>query len=363
MINNIPVNKRLHYFDGIRAMACLLILFHHSLTANLVNGLKNFNLPLAGYFLFNFTQSGVELFFLLSGILLMRPYLLEGKKMSLLEYYPRRFFRIYIPYFFAVIFAGFVIWINTEFPTWYSSTLIDYSIGGFIKQFFVFNIKQDYYNLAWWSLQIEVVFYILVPLFLIMCKNWKFYYAITITFIGSLFMQWITVVYLPNYYSLDYVIIGPVKIVDYWLCFIFGVFLAKERFEVSLAWKMILLGLLLQALSVYYMPLNNMSWAFTYFGVFVLVDQDEKIKLFFSSDIMVWIGERSYSLFLTHFSVFYLTNYLVSFLEEDRTMLYGILSRLLGIPFSFGVAMLLFYFIERKQARGLKTGGKFWPIL
>ena len=45
----------------------------------------------------------------------------------------------------------------------------------------------------------------------------------------------------------------------------------------------------------------------------------------------------------------------------DRNAYYGLMTRGIGVPLALFAAMLLFYFMERKQARGLLTGTMFWP--
>ncbi|MDB5255475.1 MAG: acyltransferase [Chitinophagaceae bacterium] len=355
--------ERLHYFDGLRAVACLLILFHHTVTANMVEVLTAHHMKGLGDIIFNFTQSGVELFFVLSGIVLMKPYFTGVKTFNVWKYANRRFWRIYTPFFFAVWFAGFVIWINTFYPTWYSTILIDFTPESFARQFLLFNWKGDYYNLAWWSLQIEIVFYVCVPLILYMGKSWKLFPATVITFILSLLLQRLVLIYFPDQYSIDYIVLGPLRLVDYLLCFLFGVLLAKEDFNLRIAILFIIVGLILLVGAFWYMPFHHMSLAFLYFGALIIVIQSQALKSMLSSHIMVWIGERSYSLFLTHFSVLYLTNYMISYFIMERSLVYGIYSRVLGILLSFFTAMILFYFVERKQAHGLQTAHQFWPSL
>ncbi len=76
---------------------------------------------------------------------------------------------------------------------------------------------------------------------------------------------------------------------------------------------------------------------------------------------MIWFGERSYSIFLVHFSVFYLVDNFVSHFTPERNAMYGILTRAIGVPLALFCAMLLFHFVERRQAKGLMTDTKFWP--
>jgi peptidoglycan/LPS O-acetylase OafA/YrhL len=76
---------------------------------------------------------------------------------------------------------------------------------------------------------------------------------------------------------------------------------------------------------------------------------------------VVWLGERSYSLFLVHFSVFYLVSYLVSLFIPHRTAVYFVITRAAGIPLALLAAMTLFWFVERRFAHGLTTTDRFWP--
>ena len=76
---------------------------------------------------------------------------------------------------------------------------------------------------------------------------------------------------------------------------------------------------------------------------------------------MLWLGERSYSLFLVHFSVFYLVDNMIARFTPGRNAIYAVLTRGVGIPLGLFAAMLLFHFVERRQAHGLVTGEYFWP--
>jgi peptidoglycan/LPS O-acetylase OafA/YrhL len=82
-----------------------------------------------------------------------------------------------------------------------------------------------------------------------------------------------------------------------------------------------------------------------------------------SSPIMVWTGERSYSLFLIHFTVFAGVNYAVSWFIPGRTATYFALTRLLGVSGAVLAAMVLFHLVERRFARNLVTDRYFWPRL
>lgn len=75
---------------------------------------------------------------------------------------------------------------------------------------------------------------------------------------------------------------------------------------------------------------------------------------------MIWIGERSYSIFLIHMTVFMLINYIFSFINFKRYLYYYLTVKSIGLLGAFLASMTLFYFVERRFARGLVTGNQFW---
>ena len=188
------------------------------------------------------------------------------------------------------------------------------------------------------------------------------YLTIIIVMIVSLCAQSAASFFLPSLYSSTQVFLTPVLFVDYMMCFTLGCFLAKQSFQLNTSYWSFGIGLALWISSVWYFPLLHSAFAFIYFGFFILIEHNSfALHRRLSSPILIWLGERSYSLFLTHFSVLYLINYFTSYIVDDRSIVYGIITRVGGILMSFFVAMLLFYFVERKQARGLQTANQFWP--
>lgn len=89
--------------------------------------------------------------------------------------------------------------------------------------------------------------------------------------------------------------------------------------------------------------------------------ESEAIQKFLSRPFFVWFGERSYSFFLVHLSVFYLSGNVTAHFTTGRGLEYGLLSRLLGYVFTLLVGMLLFQLVERRFARGLVTEQMIWP--
>jgi len=154
---------RIHYIDGLRAFAVCLVLFHHSLGGVIAGILAKAEAPeklisLARYI----TGSGVELFFCISGIVLLKPYLQGQKKFSYISYFLRRFERIYPAYWGALLLGGLVILFVSTFPTWYSREILPkFNFFDWMSQVSLLPFSTATYNAAWWSLSIELMFYLI----------------------------------------------------------------------------------------------------------------------------------------------------------------------------------------------------------
>jgi peptidoglycan/LPS O-acetylase OafA/YrhL len=368
--------ERFHFLDGLRGIAASMIVIHHAFSSNIARFLDGHGMHFLGNFLLNFTQSGVDLFFVLSGVVLLRPYLRKERKLKIPEYFKRRIKRIYPPYFFALLFAAVVIWFNSAYPTWYNEKgmRVTFSWLETLKEAVIINFDGKYYNLAWWSLQIEILFYILVPLVIFVfpsqekINNRRLVFTIFATLTIALLLQLFFTEYFSSLYSVTYYVLTIGKFVEYPVCFLLGVFLATKDFSLRHAWLFMLTGfifivsgILLIKSSLLYFSVIHSGFGLVYAGVITLAFNAQSLKKFLSKPGMIWLGERSYSLFLIHFSVFYLTDNIVSHFTSERNAYYGILTRGIGIPMALFAAMLLFYFVERRQARGLLTGNMFWP--
>lgn len=369
--------ERFHFLDGLRGIASLMVVFHHAFTAHVLTAIAYLKMPFLTYLFAYFTQSGVNLFFVLSGVVLLRPYLRRERKLNVADYFWRRLKRIYPPYFFALIFAAFVVWVNTAYPTWYNlkGLRIKFSWPETFKELFIFNFDGVYYNLAWWSLGIELFFYMLVPLIIFVfpaqnkISNRNLLITVVVTLLGSTALQLFFTNYLSGIYSLTYNVATLGKFLEYPLCFLMGSILAAKDFTLRHAWVFMISGLVLictssifvPILNDRYIPLLHSGYGLLYAGIVVLAFNLHSFRSMLDTPLMIWFGERSYSLFLVHFSVFYFIDSLVSHFTPGRTLAYGLITRGVGVPLALLLSMLLFHFVERRQARGLVTGHLFWP--
>ena len=137
--------------DGWRAVACLLVLFHHT----------GFWLRCGPVAVWGFT--GVHLFFVLSGYLLFRPFgqiMRMDAPFGFKRFYLRRLLRIYPAYLLALVAFTAVR---------YASRLHPPSVHDMVTHLlFAFNSadQREFFgiNAAFWTLAIEAQFYLLLPL-------------------------------------------------------------------------------------------------------------------------------------------------------------------------------------------------------
>ena len=362
--------ERFHFLDGLRGIASLLIVMHHSISSPIARYFHTHGMAYIGEMVTFFTQSGVVLFFTLSGIVLLRPYLRGERTFKVGQYFIRRARRIYPPFLVALIFGYLVLKVIALGPQTYYAQMwagMDTSLEQLLRQALILSLSGIFFNLAWWSLQIEVVFYILVPLFVFMFSFRKqlnyllFFLSLAGVVAGSYALQVYLDAHYPAIYSCTRPALNVYRFIDAPVSFVLGVYLAKYDLERFAGWALLALGVPLVLFTNSYGPLVNSGYALIYASLLVFLFKSHKLRTLLDRPIMIWLGERSYSLFLLHFSVFYLVDYICSIFIPDRNIYYGICTRGIGIPLAFLCAMTLFYFVERRQARGLVTDKIFWP--
>jgi peptidoglycan/LPS O-acetylase OafA/YrhL len=153
--------------DGVRAIACWLVVFHHAVQRLGVQASTDFLTEVQKMFLFS-APVGVSVFFVLSGTLLAYPfwyrYLSKQEMPSLKEYVMRRGARI-IPGFYVVLTLSFLLelLVLPEVPdrVWRYITALSFTAGFHYTTFFPTML-----NGPLWSISFEVFSYVLLPVFM-----------------------------------------------------------------------------------------------------------------------------------------------------------------------------------------------------
>ncbi len=358
--------ERFHQLDGLRAVAATLVIIHHVVTASLGAGLAAKGHHTAANAVATTTASGVELFFVLSGALLLRPYVRGNRKMQAGKYLLGRVRRLWPPYLAAWLLAGAVIVLTTQHPTWWTrgAELPEFHVTSWLAQLGIVYLGDHAYNFAWWSLTIEVLFYLMVPLVvaLIVRSNLSLR-NMAVVYIASIAVS-ILATNLPGGVFPN--VCWPlVRFLTYVHCFVGGVMLARFDCPSRWAWRLVMLGIPLTVLAFAFPRMNvHVGWGMIYFGIVTLaLNGVSPLKNLLSQWLMVWIGERSYSLFLVHYSVMTAVCHAVSLFTTQKGAGYFVTTRAIELPLVLFTAMLTFHWIERRFAKNLVTGDCFWPTL
>lgn len=360
-----PSLTRLHQLDGLRAVACLLVLSTHAFSSTVVGTMRAHGFEYLATLVGWVGQSGVELFFVLSGVVLLRPYVRGVRPFQLASYLRRRAQRLLPPYLVVLLATVPLLVIAGLVPTWYSREILPpFRLGDVFAQLAIVNFGSVTYSASWWSLQVEIVFYALVPLLAWTLARWRLNWLtaaliwIVLAIVAQLERSQVQAARsaeLPGTLAF-FVMYAP--------CFFVGTCLAQLDLPRRAGYALLAIGacwVLVVPLALQYTQFPT-AYALVYAGVLVLVLQPGAwLGRMLSRPLMVWLGERSYSLFLIHFTTFYATNYVVSLVCPSRSWVYGAVTRALGVPLAFLLAMLLFHFVERRFARGLVSAEYFWP--
>lgn len=174
-VTDVPAALRWSYYpalDGLRGLAILMVLFHHF-------GSSHYLLP---YGVLVDSNAGVHIFFIISGFLITTLLLKEKVKhgdINLRKFYIRRALRI-LPV--AYLFLLVLIVLNFAFKLHISGL----SFASPALFFSNFPINGSYYIAHFWSLAVEVQFYITFPVLLVYSLNKYFITVLTIVIVVPL---------------------------------------------------------------------------------------------------------------------------------------------------------------------------------
>jgi len=177
------VTDRLRQLDGLRGVAAVIVVVHHSLLLFprfADTYLNNGQVPVVGSVMWLLTATplkvltaggeAVLVFFVMSGIVLTLP-VLGRVNFDWVAYYPRRIVRLYLPVIAAVLFAALLVVLLPQFSapgfSWWVNA---YSVNGLTVDRVVSATDVLFgdvvINNPLWSLRWEVVFSLALPVFI-----------------------------------------------------------------------------------------------------------------------------------------------------------------------------------------------------
>ena len=179
-------DRRIHSLDGLRGIAALIVVMYHCLliTPSLWDQIagkpvRNSAQWILAYTPFRIIWAGGEavwIFFILSGFVLVRPYL-GDRQVVVGRYYVRRALRLYVPFVGSFVLAVALRavqpdrWQNVN--GWLFIHQIPTATSDAIRTLFLFTGDHTTYNDVWWSLRWEVWFSALLPLMVIVARRWR----------------------------------------------------------------------------------------------------------------------------------------------------------------------------------------------
>jgi peptidoglycan/LPS O-acetylase OafA/YrhL len=148
---------RIRTLDSFRAIAIIaVILFHTFYYVNVSHGLLRIDVGNKLSSVFSYGYLGVEFFFIISGFVI---FMTIRKSPSIIDFFFRRFARIYPAYIVSVV----VIWTGVQLLGYepYQTTLFDLFVSPIVWSP---ALRAAYVSNVYWSLVVELRFYVLIGL-------------------------------------------------------------------------------------------------------------------------------------------------------------------------------------------------------
>lgn len=156
------------FIDGLRGLSVFVVLFCHFIANHEVNfpGFQHKYQWLYPFFGNGFGHHAVYLFFAISGFILALPfvnqYVYGGKNVDIKNFYVRRISRIEPPY--IILLTLFFIFALVLGAKTFSELFPHYLASFFYLHNIIFGGRPEI-NIVLWTLEIEVQFYLLAPIF------------------------------------------------------------------------------------------------------------------------------------------------------------------------------------------------------
>ena len=300
--------------DGIRFVAVALVIIYHVymyfISHSTVRGVETHSADyrILATFLEN-CDRGVDMFFVLSGFVLCLPfahhYLKEGPGISLKKYYLRRLTRLEPPYIVAL---SCIFFMQLAFSSNDASRLVPSWLASLIYSHGPIYHTESLITVVVWSLEIEIQFYILAPLF------FKVFALGTRPRRLLLIAAIICSVGLQRQFVTDFVFLF-----NYLHLFLTGMLLAdlyvSQKFVTLLKKRAMIVPAIICFLGVMFLPIRNttMHWG-SLFSITMLqlamvlvlyyaILQNEALKRVFSYRFVPLIGGMCYSVYLLHYTI------------------------------------------------------------
>lgn len=344
-----------HYegIDFLRGTAVLgVVVYHFFVILNLGN------LPLFPYIHY-LGLFGVSLFFVISGFLVYSSFLSIYRKynqdigLSLKKYFINRAFRILPAYYFnfliVLLLASFTIDANYMYSLSFIKQILSHLS---LTSYFIYKDSGLGFNGSYWTLSIEMLWYLAVPIIVLYADKARFILGAMII---SFFMFYLLDVIYENelfnftkskaahlfYYSFQlfpqFVFFGLGMLIYKYNT---NLSIKKEYLNFIISFFIIFAFMLLSKAGVDTFLMRNIVLFFVTLMLFILLYNQKFSKLCFIS----WLGKISYSIYLWHFIILVIMN------KSGILNLISLTSIvILYTAFLLIISSMSYYFIEEKS--------------
>ena len=361
--------------DGLRGMAILMVVCCHAFYYTTPN------IRYAGWFRLAHAfvgagGLGVQVFFVLSGFLISQPFFaakLKNPQFWYLDgYAARRALKIIPPAYLTIFaFSIFYCFVDHDFVQIKYGLLWMAGIPDFIP------IRKAFgFNGVFWSLWVEVGFYVLLPvLFLALrkCSYWKTCATITLLFLVVPFLtrQWDLSAQIPGIMDLVHWARFPNGLTNFswgvlFACFYTDVSRFNQRGRLALIGyigiALLAATMLLEAKYFFLEP--KLSYEFpvhlsgiaTFFALFFVFDPNNSGARFFSIPFIRYVGLVSYEWFLVHLLILVrFRDWLGGVSYATKSLGHYFFVALTPMVFSLLLAMLIYHFFSMPIIRWGRT--------
>ena len=313
------LSMRLEGIDILRGLAVSVVILYHFFEL----------LGLHTHILYPFISSlgllGVPLFFIISGYLIYRSIdysiSMQGIKYGLKHYFTHRLFRILPAYYvnFLVVFI-LALYFTCSMDAW-SSHFIQKQILSHLTftSFFIYKTSGLGINGAYWTLSIEMLWYIVAPLFFIYIKKDR--YLILLFMLSIFYLIGLDLSLYNTILNLDVNAPNYIHLLFYWsfqlpgqlIYFISGIFIYKYNQVEIFTHRLIqyILFIFLVSLFIYLSSQKYFLESFTIKNSITLLTVVSIFILFYRHNLrefylVSWLGKISYSLYLWHMPLLFI---------------------------------------------------------
>lgn len=344
--------ERLKFLDGLRVVAIIMVMLFHYFY--LFNGqLYNVSLPDKNHFKYGYL--GVELFFIISGFVIT---LTLTKSTCFLNFLKKRWIRLFPGMLVCSLLSYIIISLldnENHFPD--SKKIVNLLVSNsFVSPAVInpaFNIKTAYIDAPYWSLWVEIQFYITIGLIYFLSKtSFIRNFLIVSISLALLFFVSHQFHFLPSKINWFLrVILEIFNFSQHALWFVLGVLIFKLYYA-NKNIRIVLLIFVVVLLQLWFLNFEYYSISFILICTFIFYSflYNQKLLGFLTNSLFQKIGIASYSIYLLHQNIGIL---LLSKLNHVFGKINFILPLIIILGFSY-IGILLYNNFEKPFGNYLK---------